>query len=240
VSAHVVILGCGRSGTSIFGELFEHLPGYRYLFEPPFAALGKIDWSAGPVATKVPKRPPGEATTDGLPFALDELLAIIPEPRIFYWQIRHPYDAVCSLQPGISEGWSHNPRPPDWTEWLDKPVVMRCARHWQYINEVGFKAAQEFVRRTRYEDMVDDPIGFARQKCEEIGVGADVVGAAQWAALVSNRKASDSYEAKHQVRWSRQDHKRRVERWRENLSSSDIEMIAPIVRAAGRLHGYAI
>jgi hypothetical protein len=190
------------------------------------------------VAIKVPKRSPGEAATDGLPFVLDELLAIVPEPRIFYWQIRHPYDAVCSLRPGISEGWSHNPRPPDWSEWLDKPVVMRCARHWQYINEVGFKAVQGLVKLSRYEDMVSDPIGFARKKCEEIGVDAAVTDAPRWAALVSNRKAFDSYEAKHQVRWSRQDHKRRVERWRDNLSPSDIEMIAPIVRAAAEMHGY--
>ena len=34
--SHVIILGCGRSGTSIFGELFEHIPGYMYYSEPPF------------------------------------------------------------------------------------------------------------------------------------------------------------------------------------------------------------
>jgi len=29
-TANAVVLGCGRSGTSIFGELFAALPGFRY------------------------------------------------------------------------------------------------------------------------------------------------------------------------------------------------------------------
>ena len=36
---HVLILGCGRSGTSIFGELLEHLAPYTYYSEPAFADL---------------------------------------------------------------------------------------------------------------------------------------------------------------------------------------------------------
>ena len=45
--ANVAILGCGRSGTSIFGELFEAIPGYTYYSEPfladvPFPASGPI------------------------------------------------------------------------------------------------------------------------------------------------------------------------------------------------------
>jgi hypothetical protein len=43
---HVVILGCGRSGTSIFGELFEHLAPYTYYSEPSFAELMEFDFEA--------------------------------------------------------------------------------------------------------------------------------------------------------------------------------------------------
>lgn len=32
--ANAAVLGCGRSGTSIFGELFAALPGFRYWSEP--------------------------------------------------------------------------------------------------------------------------------------------------------------------------------------------------------------
>jgi hypothetical protein len=55
---HVVILGCGRSGTSIIGELFEHLAPYTYYSEPFFAELLEFDF-ARPSAVKVPKESAG-------------------------------------------------------------------------------------------------------------------------------------------------------------------------------------
>ncbi len=97
VPHHVVILGCGRSGTSIFGELFEHLPDYRYYSEPPLASLATLDYSA-PVAMKVPRESEGFHCSPGLSFPLDTLLAIIPAPRTIYWQLRHPLDTICSLR----------------------------------------------------------------------------------------------------------------------------------------------
>ena len=104
VNAHVVILGCGRSGTSIFGELFESLRSYlgRYHFEPAFDQLHTIDFKSGSVAIKVPKVTTGHRMTPGLPFLLEDLLAIVPEPRVIFWQVRHPLDTICSLRPGIT------------------------------------------------------------------------------------------------------------------------------------------
>ena len=242
MSANVVILGCGRSGTSIFGELFEHLPPYRgrYHFEPRFDALRSIDFGAGPVAMKVPKLPAGERMTPGLPVLLEDLLAIVPEPRVIFWQIRHPLDAICSLRPGIGADWSHNPRPPDYAEWQTRPLIMQCARHWQYINETGYLAVKDWAAVAHYEDLVSDPHQFARQVCDRIGVSAfehaDAVAA--WIDKVGNSKSPASYEAKHQVHWSRQDHTTRLERWRENLTPKDVEMVRPVIEAAARLHGY--
>lgn len=82
---HVIILGCGRSGTSIFGELFEHLASYTYHSEPPFAALTTLDYASS-VAVKVPKESTGFPPTAGLSFPLETLLATVPEPRKMYWQ----------------------------------------------------------------------------------------------------------------------------------------------------------
>lgn len=42
MNANVAILGCGRSGTSIFGELFEAFPGYRYWSEPHLAEVRRV------------------------------------------------------------------------------------------------------------------------------------------------------------------------------------------------------
>lgn len=242
MSAHVVILGCGRSGTSIFGELFEHLPGYDYKFEPAFDTLKRTDFSAGPVAVKVPKSSPGEAMTPGLPFVLEELLAVVPEPRVIFWQVRHPLDAICSLRPGIEAGWSHNPRPPDFEQWTRKSLVMQCARHWQYINETGYEAVRDLAKVARYEELVSNPRAFALRICVEIGV--DVTGCLteleRWVASVGNKKSPDSYEAKHQAHWSRQDHSRRVERWRENLSQTEIDPVRPIIQTAADILGYRL
>ena len=42
---HVIILGCGRSGTSIFGELFDQLTPFTYHCEPGFHELVRLDYS---------------------------------------------------------------------------------------------------------------------------------------------------------------------------------------------------
>lgn len=242
MSAHVVILGCGRSGTSIFGELFECLTPYhpRYHFEPHFDELRTIDFSAGPVAIKVPKLPPGHAMTPGLPFVLEQLLQIVPQPRVIFWQIRHPLDAICSLRPGITAGWKHNPKPADWVAWMGKPVILQCARHWQNINETGYLAVKDIATVTRYEDLVSDPRGFTQKVCGAIGLDAAAHAAEieAWGATVGSAKSG--YEAKRQVHWSRPDHTKRVERWRENLRPEELVAVRPIVEAAARLHGYRL
>ena len=112
----VMVLGCGRSGTSIFGELFDHLSIYTYRSEPPFADVVDADFSS-PLAFKVPRESEGFAPDTGLSFPLARLRSAAPRMR-FFWIVRHPLDAICSLKVGIGKNWGHHPRPPDWEEWL--------------------------------------------------------------------------------------------------------------------------
>lgn len=240
--ANVIILGCGRSGTSIFGELFEGLGTHRYLFEPRFADLAQVDFSAGPVAMKVPKAPPGAPMTPGLPFVLDDLLRLVPAPRVIFWQVRHPLDTVCSLRPGIEANWSHNPKPPDWEQLLSRPLVERCAHHWAFINGHGYRAVRDQCVVSSYESLVFDPAAAARRACEAAGIDPRERRAEidAWVQRVGNRKAPDAYEAKHQSVWSRPDHAVRVERWRENLSTADLQAVIPIVAPAAGQFGYQI
>ncbi len=79
-ASHVIVLGCGRSGASIFGELFAGLPGYSYYSEPPFEDLAGYGYAA-PVAIKVPKPARVRPTSPDLPFRVRELRAAVPEPR---------------------------------------------------------------------------------------------------------------------------------------------------------------
>ena len=108
---HVVILGCGRSGTSIFGELFEHLEPYTYFSEPFFAELLEFDFSR-PIAVKV-------------------------------------------------NDWGHHPKPPDWRDWLERPLIERCAHHWNYINSLGYKKIRALARVKHFEAMIQSPRRFA-------------------------------------------------------------------------------
>ena len=107
MSPSVMILGCGRSGTSIFGELFEQLPDYLYRSEPPFTDVIDDDF-ASPLAFKIPRESEGFSPDPGLSFPLAALLRKRPVMR-FFWIVRHPLDTVCSLRVGIGKNWGHHP-----------------------------------------------------------------------------------------------------------------------------------
>lgn len=237
--SHVVILGCGRSGTSIFGELFEHLSAYTYFSEPPFGEYLKADFGR-PVAVKVPAEDPAFVSTPGLSFPLETLLAEVPAPRRFFWAVRHPLDTICSLRPGISNNWGHHPKPPDWEDWLERPLVERCAHHWAYLNSVGYSAVADLAVIKRFEDMIRDPRGFANTLCEDVGLSAveceEQLSA--WAQRVQNTNNKNFVEAKTSRNYSRPDHSTRVMRWKENLTADEVEALIPMVEQASGQFGY--
>ncbi len=239
--ANVLILGCGRSGTSILGELFEHIGGYTYYSEPNFDSILQMTFRK-PVAIKVPKESPRVRPTAGLSFPLDLMLEAIPKPRVIYWQVRHPLDAIASLRVGISKNWGHHPRPPDWKNWQKRPLVEQCAHHWNFINSVGYGTVQGLVEITRFEDMISGPFPFAAQVCEQVGVPAaerrsELRG---WSERVQDTNNRRFVEARTSRAYSRPDHERRVGRWKENLSQAEAARSAAIVRDAAVTFGYEI
>jgi hypothetical protein len=238
---HVVILGCGRSGTSIFGELFGHLEPHTYYSEPPFAELLEFDFTR-PIAVKVPRESSGFSPTPGLSFPLSTILASIPDPKTFFWQIRHPLDAVCSLRVGISNKWGHHPKPPDWQNWLERPLIERCAHHWNYINSSGYKKVRSLVRVKYFEDMIKAPRQFANEICNEVGVDIKKHDSdlAEWANRVQNTNNENFVEAKTSRHYSKNDHQTRVDRWKVNLSKEEIKSVVPIVRETALQFGYQL
>jgi hypothetical protein len=238
VPAPVMVLGCGRSGTSIFGELFEGLAGYDYRSEPPFADVVAADFTR-PQAFKVPRESEGFPSRPGLSFPLDALFAAAPEARLF-WIVRHPLDAICSLRVGIAKSWGHHPRPPDWQVWLGRPLLEQCAHHWAFLNTAGFAQVADQAVVVRFEDMLDDPRAFAETVCAVVGVDpvAETVALNRWAARVQNSNNAAFVEAKTSRGYSRPDHSVRVARWRENLGPEDVEVIWPIVAEAAERFGY--
>ncbi len=238
---HVLILGCGRSGTSIFGELFEQLSCYRYYSEPAYANLKKLDYSQ-PQAVKVPKESAGYRSTAGLSFPLDDLLATVPGELQVYWQVRHPLDTICSLRVGISRNWGHHPRPNDWQEWLDKSLLEQCAYHWNYINTIGFEKVESIVAISRFEDMIADPLGFAYYiaKQLEVEISAHQSELEAWARRVQNTNNKDFVEAKTSRPYSTTDHQVRVGRWRENLTQEQVECVLPLIHTTMEAFNYRV
>ena len=240
-ASHVIVLGCGRSGTSIFGELFAGLPGYTYFSEPPFEALAGYDYGA-PVAIKVPKPTAGRLGSPGLPFLVDDLFAAVPEPREIFWLLRHPLDAICSLRVGIARDWGHHPRPPDWESWLSAPLPRRCARHWVHINTQGYEQQRDMAKLLRFKDMIRDPLEFAQGICGQVGLdpAANEAALRAWARRVQDQDNDDFEEAECSKSYSRPDHARKVGRRRENLSAAEVAELVPLVAETAARFGYQL
>ena len=236
---HVLILGCGRSGTSIFGEFFQHLSAYSYYSEPPYADLKEYDY-AQPIAVKVPNESDGFLPTEGLSFPLEDLLQTIPKPLTIFWQVRHPLDTICSLKVGISKNWGHHPRPLDWQDWLDKPLLEQCAHHWNYLNTKGYEKVADRVKISRYEDAVLDASTFSENICKLINVDtkSEAQNIQNWCDRVQNTNNAKFVEAMTSRPYSTKDHKVKVGRWRENLTAPEVEQIWPLVERTANQFGY--
>jgi hypothetical protein len=239
--SHVIILGCGRSGTSIFGEFFEDLLPYAYFSEPSFDDLIHFNFSQ-PTAIKVPKESSDYPPTLGLSFPLETLLNVIPDPKILYWQVRHPLDAICSLRVGIANNWGHHPKPPDWQAWQTRPLIERCAHHWNYLNSVGFEEVAPLVQVKHFETMLQNPLVFAHKIAAEVGIDipANRVEIESWANRVQNTNNQHFIEAKTSRNYSRPDHKTRVDRWKENLSDDEVRQILSVITKTARKFGYKL
>ena len=236
---HVIILGCGRSGTSIFGEFFETLPQYNYYCEPPFVDLLDYDYSRA-VAVKVPTESPGYPPSPGLSIPINRLGSIVPAPSKVFWVVRHPLDAICSLRVGISKNWSHHPRPPDWLKWQRRPLLERCARHWLHINSVGFEQVRHLAEVVRFEAMVRQPREFAIRVCDQVGVTSSSCeeSLSRWSSRVQDTNNADFIEAVCSRNHSRPDHTVRIGRWRENLQPDEAERIFSMVEVEAARFGY--
>lgn len=236
----VIILGCGRSGTSIFGELFDGLGSYTYKSEPAFRDV--IDRPSDQAwAVKVPRESEEFPPDPGLSFPLAALLDSHPSIK-FFWIIRHPLDAVSSLKVGIGQNWRHHPRPPDWKNWLTKPLVEQCAHHWAHINAHGYERVRGLAKLVYFEDLIRDPHGFASEVCETLGIPRKENGVflRRWAERVQDSNNAKFVEAMTSRSLSRPDHSVRVGRWRESLSVDEARAASSIVASVGRSFGYDI
>ena len=238
---HAIVLGCGRSGTSIFGELFNHLPIYHYHSEPAFDELLNFDFSQ-PIAVKVPRESAGYPPPAGLSFPLNVLTNKVGTPLQFFWIVRHPLDTICSLKIGISKNWGHHPQPVDWQDWLSEPLLKQCAYHWNYINTVGYEQVKHLVKLKHFEDLILEPLSFASTICKDLEIDPESVGEAlsEWAIRVQNTNNKNFVEAQTSRAYSTNDHKVKVGRWQENMTREEVDLVWPMIKNTALKFGYDI
>ncbi|WP_235296400.1 sulfotransferase domain-containing protein [Portibacter marinus] len=232
---HALVLGCGRSGTSIFGELFQDIGGFKYYSEPDMDLIMNLEIS-NHIAIKVPRETAKYPGKNGLSFPLDEFLDKFDHDVQVFWIVRNPLDTICSLKVGIARNWGHHPRPPDWQKWLSKPLVMQCAHHWNYINTVSYESAKSVAKTVHFEDMIRNSKSWAEAVLRHINLENPTIE--HWAQRVQDQNNQAFVEAKTSVEYSLDDHSKRVGRWKENLNEEEVAMIWPMVRETASNFGY--
>lgn len=238
-----LIIGCARSGTSILGELVAANPGVKYIFEAHDV------WEAAGVRKDGSHRlTAGDATVEirrsirrwfadqqGDAMMLAEktprnvlrvpfLRAVFPEAKLIHI-VRDGRDVACSMLPGIGgDEWLHL-RPPSWKMFADKTSgIERCALVWKQTIQIARSDLKDVPHlEVRYEELVDRPRDVAASVTEYLGLPPSRE-VERLCEKIQNETAG-SYHAQHQVRWFRDDHGKRVGRWKENLSAQQQEIV---------------
>ena len=231
-----LIIGCARSGTSILGELIGSHPEVNYIFEAhhiwEIAGLGVneshrlLDIHATPeVKEKIReyfKLQQGESkiVVEKCPrnvLRVPFVRAVFPEAKIIH-VIRDGRDVVCSLLPGIGgDEWGHL-RPPTWKILMQNyEGIKRCALAYKAIMEIALqdlKLVPHF--QISYEDLVLEPNTIADNIFNYLGLRASPE-TKEFCGKIQDDIIS-SYHAQHQERWFTDNHRKRIGRWRENLT----------------------
>lgn len=249
----VFLVGCARSGTSIFGELLAAHPAVAYLFEVSdiWNAIfpdrdddrleredaehreaverlhrelaGRVD---DPSAGVILEKNPKHALRVGF------LDAAFPGCR-FLHLVRDGRDVVSSLMfRNRGSRWGHL-RVPGWKELLERyPEAShaRCAHQWR----AAVKAVEEDARdldparllRVRYEDLVSEPVETATSTLNFLGL--EVTPEVLEVAAKIQDSTRGSYHARKQVRHYVDNHSRRIGRYEENLTPEQIEEVEAI------------
>ena len=123
---------------------------------------------------------------------------------------------------------------------MTRPLLERCAHHWNYINSRGFEQVAKCATLVRFEEMITDPTAFATSLCQTACLPKEQSATAivEWSRRVQNSNNESFVEAKTSRNYSRPDHSVRVGRWRENLSPIEAAKIWPLVSGTAEKFGY--
>lgn len=247
------IVGCARSGTSILGELVESHPKVMYVYEERiWRVLGETSHHAV-TPEDIPRKNmvklrkwmkmykrKNKVVVEKNPrhvVRVPFIKHIFPDAKIIHI-VRDGRDVSCSLKSGLcGKTWAHV-KPPRWREIeRDYEGVIRCAHAYHDIMQYPMKDLETIEHlQVKYEDFVINPKEIAAQVFDHIGLPMhdDVI---EFTNKVQN-KMENSYVARHQRRWYKTDHSKRIGRWEENMTKEEQEEVNKILKPVLEHYGY--
>jgi hypothetical protein len=251
-----LLIGCARSGTSIFAEAVAAHPAVKYVFEPheiwELAGHGENGSHRLTAAHATPQvcdriRTWFAAQSCGAALVLDKtprnalripfLRTVFPEAK-FIHIVRDGRDVACSLMPGVGgDSWYHL-KPVRWREMqAEQQPIERCALVWRdVIQTVCADLAGLPHLQVRYEELLAAPRERVADTWQFLGLPIDA-SALNFADKIQDATA-DSYHAGGQDVWYREDHARRTGRWRENLSPEQQRRVNAVLADTLKSLGY--
>ena len=251
----VFLLGCARSGTSIFGEALASHPDVTYLFElsPTWNDLvreGEDHRLGRSAATPEVARRVYQEFSQRLRGGDEEVLLeknpkhVLRPPflaRLFPWGrfihiVRDGRDTAASLMfRNRGPSWGHL-RVPGWQELLEshgEKNHIRCAHQWRIAVETAradSRALGSPCLEVRYERLVREPLAVAGEALTFMGLETPQE-VEQFCEKIQD-ETGGSYHALKQVRHYVDNHSRRIGRYRENLEP---QQLAEVEAACGGL-----
>lgn len=165
--------------------------------------------------------------------------AIIPNAK-FIHIIRDGRDVTCSLLPGIGGKYWNHARPDNYEKLTAFDSIKRCALTWQ---EIVLTVEREFSKLPdnskhviKYESLLDDTKSEAIRLFDFLKLKI-TPGISEVIKTIQN-ETEQSYHALDQLHWYRANHKKRIGRYRENLSAEQQKEVLKLLGGTLNKFGY--
>lgn len=164
---------------------------------------------------------------------------LFPDAK-FVHIVRDGRDVTCSLMSGM-EGrlWEHQ-KPSGWQKWLMEETHKKCAWTWNETikivkNDLAFISREDFFE-IRYEDLLANPEKTIKVLFKEYEIPFEK-HQEELCHKIQN-KMENSYQTKISDKWLRDDHSKRIGRYKENLSEEQLRDVENILSETNSLFHY--
>lgn len=156
---------------------------------------------------------------------------LFPDAK-FLHIIRDGRDVTCSLKRGMEGNlWSH-PKPNNWGKWKNKPYHLKCAWLWnsilEQIHEDVRKIPQDDYLEVKYEELISEPEKIMTNIFNTLNIPFEI-HQQNLCKKVKNDLIKGDYHSKYSDKWTVYNHKKRIGRYKENLSTTELTEVNKII-----------